>query len=121
MANFTEEEIQQVWEKGTVVEGYDKNKYRKDVCEAWMDRDKYGEEVTLGWEIDHVYPSSKGGKNDLKNLRPMQWENNRSKADNYPGYSCAVTSKDNQNIQKAINKTVNDSLQADLKIKYKIK
>lgn len=120
MSNFSEEKIQQVWEKGTTVPGYDSTKYRKDVCDAWMQRDKYAEQVALGWEIDHVYPVSKGGSDDLNNLRPMQWENNRSKADSYPDYTCAVTSHETKNINKELSKTVNEALQADLRLKYKI-
>lgn len=121
MANFTNDEIQKVWEKGQIIEGYDKSKYRKDFCDAWIHRDKYGEQVSLGWEIDHVYPVAKGGKDNLENLRPMQWENNRSKGDDYPNYSCAVTSKENGNVSTEIGKVVNDNLQSTLKLKYKIK
>ena len=121
MANFTDEQIQSVWEKGLIVDGYENTKYRQDFCGAWIQRDKYGKEETYGWEIDHVYPFSKGGTDDIKNLRPMQWENNRSKGDDYPNYSCAVTSKDNGNISSDIDKTVNENLQATLKTKYKIR
>lgn len=121
MANFTKEQIQQVWEKGLTVDGYDKNKYRQDFCGAWIQRDQYGKETTYGWEIDHVYPSSKGGTDDLKNLRPMQWENNRSKGDDYPEYTCAITSMDNKNVSTDIGKTVNQDLQSVLKGKFKIK
>jgi hypothetical protein len=90
MANFSEEKINHIWEKGSVVAGYNKDKYRKDTCGAWIQKDKYGTEEHLGWVIDHVYPESKGGTDDFINLRPMQWQNNLSKADNYPSYQCAI-------------------------------
>jgi hypothetical protein len=87
---------QKVWEKGIPVNGKDPNIYRKDKCGAWMRRNIYGDNtnnLSLGWEIDHIKPKSKGGSDDLSNLQPLQWENNRSKADNYPASSsdCSVT------------------------------
>lgn len=120
MANFSEEQKQQVWGKGTPVNGYDSKMYRKDICGAWMQRDKYGEEEIYGWEIDHVYPESKGGDEELVNLRPMQWENNRSKYDNYPEYKAVKTSDGNRNIEKEETYTVADNLQKELKKKYNI-
>ena len=32
-----------------------------------------------GWEIDHIIPLALGGNDDLSNLQPLQWENNRRK------------------------------------------
>ncbi|QOI98535.1 MAG: HNH endonuclease [Flammeovirgaceae bacterium] len=121
MADFSDKQIQDVWNKGTTVENYDSVKYRKDVCGAWMQRDKYGKEETLGWEIDHVYPESKGGDETLINLRPMHWENNRSKADDFPSYTAVKTSNDTKNVDKEERKTVNDALLAELKKLYRLK
>ena len=86
-----------------------------------MQKDKYGTEENLGWEIDHVYPTSKGGNDDLANLRPMNWQNNRSKNENYPSYKCVIKSKDNKNVKSEESRTINKSLQETLKSKYKIK
>lgn len=86
-SGFSEATIQTVWEKATIVAGKDPDKIRKDANGAWIYRNKYGDTsstVNNGWEIDHIYPKSKGGSNVLFNLQPLQWANNRSKSDNYP-------------------------------------
>lgn len=119
MANFSNEIINQVWEKAFIVAEYDKDVYRKDNCGAWIQRNKYSLEENLGWEIDHVYPSSKGGNDGLINLRSIQWKNNRSKADNYPSYSCAIKSNDNKNVKSDETRTIYIELQEALNSKYK--
>ena len=71
---MSEEKEQKVWEKGRAVDNYDKDKYRKDQCGAWVQRDKHGNRThKFGWEIDHI--DSEGG-DELSNLRPLQWKNN---------------------------------------------
>ena len=37
-----------------------------------------------GWEIDHIIPIDHGGTDDLTNLQPLQWENNRRKDEVHP-------------------------------------
>ncbi|MFH1745319.1 MAG: HNH endonuclease signature motif containing protein [bacterium] len=79
---FDDATIEAVWQKGIPVSGWDATKYRKDVCGAPITRAQYG--VTNhkeGWEIDHIIPDSQDGSDSLSNLRPLQWENNRSKSD----------------------------------------
>jgi len=96
--SFSPQKIQSVWEKGAVVTNYDSSKYRKDVCGAWMKRDQYGNNNILGWEIDHVKPKAQGGTDNISNLRPLQWENNREKAAGRT--NCVVTSKGNENVRR---------------------
>lgn len=94
--SFSSDIVEAVWKKGVIVPGTDPAKRRKDSCAAWIDKDQYGitKENGTGWEIDHIKPVAKGGQDDLSNLQPLQWENNRTKSDNLPGqWSCAKVAK----------------------------
>lgn len=121
--SWSEAQIDAVWNKGLVVEEYDPNEYRQDACNAWIARREYGKQSNLGWEIDHVFPESRAREfgypqmqiDDIKNLRPMHWENNRSKNDNYPSYVSVVTSRENKNIVEQTERTVNGRLIAQIK------
>lgn len=75
------------------------DKIRGDDCGALMVYSAYGDRSSsFGWEIDYIMPESKGGTDDLSNLRPLQWQNNASKGDNNK-LNCVVTSNGNTNIQ----------------------
>ncbi|MCB0688325.1 MAG: HNH endonuclease [Saprospiraceae bacterium] len=94
--SFSETIKQSVWKKAEKVPGYDSQVTRKDRCGAWIDWDKYGDttENGNGWEIDHKIPVAEGGTDEISNLQPLQWQNNRKKGDKYPAYKyCVVTAK----------------------------
>ena len=87
-SSFDENTIEAVWGKGKIEPSF--SGFRKDMCEASMQRTKYGKTEQYGWEIDHIKPVSLGGSDDLSNLQPLQWENNRQKSDSYPNWTCKV-------------------------------
>lgn len=100
MANFSDDKIKAVWEKAQTVEGFDSTKYRKDTCGAWIVWTDYGKESLYGWEIDHCLPVAKGGTDHTDNLQPLQWQNNRAKADDFPSFKTAVIAQDKTNIEQ---------------------
>lgn len=101
--DFPDSLKKQVWEKGKIVSGIDKDKKRQDACGAWIEWDKHGETVSNGngWEIDHIKPVAEKGDDDITNLQPLQWQNNRSKGDTYPAKpseycKCSAAIKDGE-------------------------
>ncbi|OFX36405.1 MAG: hypothetical protein A2X08_14965 [Bacteroidetes bacterium GWA2_32_17] len=95
--SFNQSIIDLVWQKATVVPGYDSNVYRKDHCGAWIKKSMHGNAnpLSMGWEIDHIKPKSIEKNDELSNLQPLQWENNKGKSDDYPKWLCTVTSDGN--------------------------
>lgn len=72
----------QVWNKATPIPGRDSSIWRKDAYGSIILFEAYGNtESPFGWEIDHIVPKAEGGSDDINNLQPLQWENNRRKAD----------------------------------------
>jgi hypothetical protein len=78
--------VKAVWEKGENDPGF--VTFKKDCCGALIQKNKYGTLAQHGWEIDHIKPVSQGGTDDLSNLQPLQWENNRHKGDKWPNWEC---------------------------------
>lgn len=95
---FDERTINAVWNRARIVPGANPNYRRMDACGAFIDRLQYGQTIHhgTGWEIDHILPISRGGSDDLSNLQPLQWQNNREKGDQYPivpSSYCAVKAR----------------------------
>lgn len=137
MAQFTDEQINEIWNKGLQDPKFNPNLVRKDACGAWMIRGRYNDRKSpFGWEVDHIYPESK--LKDLKvpdelidnvvNLRPLNWKNNVSKGSDYPHYqskSKASILKDSNgkdfdiNIDCEDEKEINDETQQQIEQLFK--
>ncbi|MEI6659886.1 MAG: HNH endonuclease signature motif containing protein [bacterium] len=90
--NYDHRTLSTIWSKGIVVAGYDMNVFRKDLCGAWISWREYGNrDSDNGWEVDHVFPESKGGSDLISNLRPLHWKNNARKSDG--SLVCAVSAR----------------------------
>ena len=84
--SFDDVTVEAVWNKAAKGPGY--VIFRSDAYGAVISRDEYGKTSQYGWEIDHIKPVAKGGTDDMANLQPLHWENNRQKGDDYPSCTC---------------------------------
>lgn len=73
--------IDEIWDKGHIVRGRNPEVFRKDDEGNLIRKASYGTQGKYGWEIDHKNPVSRGGSDNLRNLRPLHWKENREKSD----------------------------------------
>lgn len=137
MAQFTEELLNKIWEKGLKDDKYDPDFVRKDACGAWMIKERYNDRSSsFGWEVDHIYPESKLRDmnvpqqriDDICNLRPLNWNNNVSKGSDYPHYQSKIkagvfTDEKGQindvNVVSEDEKEIKDEIQSQIKELFK--
>lgn len=128
MCRFDKNKLDLIWQRGQEVSGYDKSRFRKDACGAWMIRSLYGDRTSpFGWEVDHIIPESRLRENnvnlelidDLQNLRPLNWKNNDSKGADYPSYQAKITSEENKNIEGVFECTVNETVRQQVEQLYR--
>lgn len=80
--SWSQAEIDAVWRKGSAIEGYDPNLWRRDKCGHAMKYTEHGNRQSeYGWEIDHINPVANNGSDDLSNLQPLYWKHNLDKGD----------------------------------------
>jgi 5-methylcytosine-specific restriction endonuclease McrA len=77
----TKDEIDKVWEKAKTIRSEDPDKFRQDPYGNKIRRDSFGKNSEMGWEVDHIKPSAKGGSGNLRNLQALKTSVNREKGD----------------------------------------
>lgn len=114
--------IDRIWCKASVIKGLDPLMFRKDSCGGAMMKNKFGDTSSpFGWTIDHIYPEVKGGDNNDINLRAMQWQNNVSKGYDFPLYNSAVVFDSIENVPSVREFRVNSQKLEELIKIYSIK
>ena len=83
MGKFSQERLDQIWDKGTPIKGKNPDLYRKDKFGNTMFKPSYGKTSEMGWNVDHSKPQNLGGTDHLNNLQPMNSRANCSKGDKY--------------------------------------
>lgn len=84
MANYSDERLDQIWDKGQTIRGKNPDLYRLDKYGNEMYRPSYGKTSPMGWNVDHSKPQALGGTDHLNNLQPMNSRANSSKGKQYP-------------------------------------
>src|ERR1035437_5692427 len=72
---FDETIVEAVWSKAPISSEHPPR--RVDAYGALIWRGGYGNgNSKFGWEIGHKKPIPNGGRDELENLQPVQWQNN---------------------------------------------
>ncbi|KAA6329186.1 hypothetical protein EZS27_021982 [termite gut metagenome] len=105
----TEETQKKVWEKGTVIEGFDPYIWRKDFAGAWIRKDLYGTTDDYGWNVTAFQPYRLGGTSSEDNLIPIHWKNEVEKGDNYRIFRTSISNN---------GKIVNGKIEVGCNVEY---
>lgn len=67
------------WSKAKKIRSKNPSLYRKDPYGRTIYKSSYGKSSSMGWEVDHIKPISKGGSNKTRNLQALSTSINRGK------------------------------------------
>ena len=75
----------EVWLKGHTIKGENETYWRKDDYGNVISRKAYGNQNSdYGWQVDHINPAQVPDRDNIDNLRPLQWAENTQKSNTYP-------------------------------------
>jgi hypothetical protein len=79
-ANYNSTGIEdKVWKLAKPIPGVDRSMRRQDPYGNTLAYSSYGKSTSMGWDIDHIKPQSRGGSHCIGNLQALQTHINRSK------------------------------------------
>nr|WP_317054348.1 HNH endonuclease domain-containing protein [Roseovarius sp. W115]MDV2927891.1 HNH endonuclease domain-containing protein [Roseovarius sp. W115] len=87
MPYSTNPKAQHVWNKARPVKGKNPNLYRRDSQGNVIYKPAYNRSSRMGWQVDHIWPRSKGGSDAGRNLQALQTSANKRKSNKIPGRS----------------------------------
>ncbi len=111
--------LESLWKKTRIAKGLNPEIFRIDACGALIMRDKYNMDNPFGWEVDHIFPKSLGGNDNIDNLRALHYKNNKSKANDYPSYVACLRFDGKDNVNDIRSLKVNNKVREKLKALYK--
>lgn len=80
----TNQNAQRVWDKARPIPGKNPNLYRRDRQGNTIYKPAYGRDSKMGWQVDHIWPKSRGGSNRRSNLQALQTRANKRKYNKLP-------------------------------------
>lgn len=91
---ISEQQKEKAWNSAKRIPGKDPEKYRKDPYGNVIYKHSYGKSSPMGWEVDHIKPSSRGGSDATRNLQALNTKVNRIKGNDLR--KCSRHSKSNK-------------------------
>jgi len=70
---------EKAWENAKKIRGKDPTQYRQDPYGNTIYKASHGKSTAMGWDVDHIKPKSRGGKDTTQNLQALNASQNRSK------------------------------------------